>query len=85
MIYSKITFKITFYYKILICLACLYQLINATPLDDYVNKQDDNYKYEILKVDQFFDYKLYYINMTSQKWQNGKFGIEKINLKILIK
>lgn len=46
--------------------------IDGTPLDDYVNEPDDHYRYDILKEEQFFDYKLYYINMTSQKWQNGK-------------
>lgn len=49
-----------------------------TPLDDYVNTPDENYKYEIVETIQFFDYKLVYINMTSQKWQDGK--IKQINL-----
>ncbi|RMZ97242.1 autocrine proliferation repressor A-like [Brachionus plicatilis] len=54
----------------ILCFSSLYQLINGTSLDDYVNEPDDNYKYEILKMVEFVDYKLYYINMTSQKWQN---------------
>lgn len=45
---------------------------NQTPLDDYVNTPDEHYKYDIIDTVQFSDYKLVYINMTSQKWQDGK-------------
>lgn len=63
----------------------LYQLINGTPLDDYVNEPDDNYKYEILKMVEFVDYKLFYINMTSQKWQNGNYSLKlMIALRFLV-
>lgn len=55
----------------LILIVCL-GITLQTPLDDYVNTPDDNYKYEVIKITQFFDYKLVYINMTSQKWQDGK-------------
>ncbi|RNA00194.1 autocrine proliferation repressor A-like [Brachionus plicatilis] len=61
---------------------CLNSSIYSTPLDDYVNSKDDHYKYEILKVEQFSDYKLFYINMTSQKWQDEKL---KMNSRVVQK
>lgn len=42
--------------------------LNSTPLDDYVNTPDDHYKYDLLKVYEMKGYKLYILNMTSQKW-----------------
>lgn len=48
-----------------------------TPLDDYVNTPDEHYKYEVIETVQFSDYKLVYINMTSQKWQDGKRFLKK--------
>ncbi|XP_064606085.1 autocrine proliferation repressor protein A-like [Liolophura sinensis] len=41
----------------------------STPLDDYVNKADPNYKYEVLDWKYRGDgFTLYLINMTSQQW-----------------
>lgn len=61
------------FYSILILLACfnlLTSFASATPLDDYVNTPDDHYKYELLTTYNETGYKLYILNMTSQKWQN---------------
>ena len=44
----------------------------ATPLDDYVNKPDSNYNYKLVKAYSQTGYTLYILNMTSQKWQDGK-------------
>ncbi|WAQ96729.1 APRA-like protein [Mya arenaria] len=41
----------------------------ATPLDDYVNKPDPTYKYDILETFGGPGYTLYNINMTSQTWK----------------
>jgi PhoPQ-activated pathogenicity-related protein len=48
--------------------------ISATPLDDYVNTPDPHYKYELIYTynDQV-DYKIYILNMTSQKWKDETF------------
>ncbi|CAF1105282.1 unnamed protein product [Brachionus calyciflorus] len=43
-------------------------VISATPLDDYVNQPDDHYKFELLKTYEMTGYKLYILNLTSQKW-----------------
>lgn len=44
----------------------------ATPLDDYVNKPDPTYKYELIGDPETNDgYTTYYVNLTSQTWLNG--------------
>ncbi len=45
---------------------------NATPLDDYVFKPDDHYRYEIMRTYKMDGYTLFALNMTSQKWLDGK-------------
>ena len=53
--------------------ALLLRGISSTPLDDYVNAPDSHYKYE--EVAQPFEgdgYMTYFLNMTSQKWLNGR-------------
>lgn len=40
----------------------------ATPLDDYVNTPDPHYKYDLIKTYEMTGYKIYILNMTSQKW-----------------
>lgn len=52
--------------------------INNTPLDDYVNKPDSNYKYELIQTYDLTDYKLYILNMTSQKWLNETIIVNSI-------
>ena len=47
---------------------CLTAYITTTPLDDYVNQPDDHYKFELLKTHDMNGYKLYILNLTSQKW-----------------
>lgn len=42
--------------------------LSATPLDDYVNTPDSHYKYELIKSYVMPGYKLFVLNMTSQKW-----------------
>ncbi|XP_077979950.1 autocrine proliferation repressor protein A-like [Glandiceps talaboti] len=47
--------------------------VHATPLDDYVNRPDTHYKYEILSTHYEADeYTVYIVNMTSQKWLTDK-------------
>jgi PhoPQ-activated pathogenicity-related protein len=41
---------------------------NATPLDDYVNAPDSHFSYSMIKTYEMTGYKLYVLNMTSQKW-----------------
>jgi PhoPQ-activated pathogenicity-related protein len=41
---------------------------NATPLDDYVNEPDPHYNYYLLKTYVMTGYRLFILNMTSQKW-----------------
>ena len=56
-------------------------LIDCTPLDDYVNKFDPNYHFEVLDWTYKGDgFTMYSLNMTSQKWLTGKW---KSNLKVL--
>ena len=45
----------------------------GTPLDDYVNAPDSHYEYRDLgQPFRGADYTTYFLNMTSQKWLNGK-------------
>ena len=48
-------------------------LAAGTPLDDYVNAPDPHYEYRDLgKPFRGADYTTHFLNMTSQKWLNGK-------------
>lgn len=42
----------------------------TTPLDDYVNEPDPHYNYTLITTQQEVDFKVYIINMTSQKWMD---------------
>ena len=44
----------------------------GTPLDDYVNKPDPSYKYDVLHSERGTNYTTYYLNMTSQTWKPSK-------------
>ena len=48
-------------------------LAEATPLDDYVNKPDSNYKWFLVKAYSMTGYSVYVLNVTSQKWLDGCF------------
>ena len=43
----------------------------STPLDDYVNAYDSHYNYSLIKTYVMTGYKLFILNMTSQKWYDG--------------
>ena len=50
-------------------LALLALEIGCTPLEDYVNKPDDTYRYEDLGDPvKGLGYTTYFINLTSQTW-----------------
>ena len=44
----------------------------ATPLDDYVNKPDPTYRYDVIGKLRGPTYTLYTVNMTSQTWKPGE-------------
>jgi hypothetical protein len=44
----------------------------ATPLDDYVNTPDPMFSWKRLETYRLPTYTLYVLNMTSQKWGDGK-------------
>ena len=60
-------------------------VINATPLDDYVNAPDPNYGYELLQTYEMTGYTLYILNFTSQKWLDGNFNASKLHLLIYLR
>jgi hypothetical protein len=45
--------------------------LSATPLDDYVKAPDPHFNYELIKTYEMDGYKLFILNMTSQKWLDG--------------
>lgn len=51
-----------------------------TPLDDYVFQFDPNYGYQLIQTYELSGYKLFILNMTSQKWQDGKFNLNYKNV-----
>ena len=44
----------------------------ATPLDDYVNRPDPTYEYNLLSKVRGVTHTLYSLNMTSQTWKASK-------------
>jgi hypothetical protein len=46
--------------------------VSSTPLDDYVNAPDDHYGYQLIKTYNMTGYTLYILNLTSQKWLDGR-------------
>jgi PhoPQ-activated pathogenicity-related protein len=52
---------------------CLIATINSSPLDDYVNAPDDHFKYELIYTYDRVGFKVYVLNMTSQKWKDESF------------
>lgn len=57
--------------RIILCTLSVFVFLNhtlSTPLDDYVNQPDSHFKYELIKTYELEGYKLFILNMTSQKW-----------------
>ncbi|CAF1366256.1 unnamed protein product, partial [Rotaria sordida] len=50
----------------------------ATPLDDYVNAPDPYFSWTIIETYEEPDYKLYIVNLTSQKWIDETFSSRPI-------
>src|SRR4051794_17450811 len=45
-------------------------VVSATPLDDYVNKPDNTYKWEMINSVRGLNFTAYNIKLTSQTWMN---------------
>lgn len=50
----------------------------ATPLDDYVNTPDPHFNYTLIQTYTRVGYKVYVLNMTSQKWKDETFVVNPI-------
>ena len=74
--------------KLQICLVLLkiiqFCSILCTPLDDYVNKQDGSYKYEIINTIKVNGFTQYFLNMTSQTWLNPNLVSQSIWFHYLV-
>ena len=72
-IYTKLGMQQTTFHVLVIFFGTLLLLgvTIGTPLDDYVNRPDPTYKYDILEAIEGPGYTLYNINMTSQTWKPG--------------
>ncbi len=53
---------------LLLLLSLLLSAVFGTPLDDYVQKPDPNFKYTLLSTQTAGDVTAYIYNMTSQQW-----------------
>lgn len=49
--------------------------MRATPLDDYVHREDPHYQYSEIGAYRGPEYTMYTLNMTSQKWKTGRFRL----------
>lgn len=49
--------------------------MRATPLDDYVHREDPHYQYSEIGSYRGPEYTMYTLNMTSQKWKTGRFRL----------
>ena len=47
--------------------------LKCTPLDDYVNRLDLTYNYDVMSRWEREGYTVHNINLTSQTWKTGKF------------
>ena len=58
-----------------VCVVLLAAHAYGGPLEDYVNRFDPHYKYDVLKNYTYKgpDFTLYILNMTSQKWKDGTY------------
>lgn len=47
--------------------------VSSSPLDDYVQRDDGYFKYEVLRDQTYFSpgVTTFVLNMTSQKWLSG--------------
>lgn len=59
--------------KGVLTLLLFFKFGHQTPLDDYVFQEDPHYNYKLIHSYELNGYKLFIFNMTSQKWQDGKF------------
>lgn len=57
--------------KLAIFLFAFKSIVLSSPLDDYVNLPDPFYNYSLIKTYTLPTYKLFILNMTSQKWLDG--------------
>ena len=56
-----------------VCFLLVILNVKSTPLDDYVNEPDPHFNYTLIKVQQEVGFKLYILNMTSQKWMDESY------------
>ncbi len=56
----------------IVIFACVLNGYLATPLDDYVNTPDSMFSWKLLETYPETSDTLYILNMTSQKWFDGK-------------
>lgn len=47
-------------------------IIDGTPLDDYVNKPDPTYSWKLIETYPSSQYTVYVLNLTSQQWFDGR-------------
>lgn len=58
--------------QVLLSFLCFCAVCGSTPLDDYVNRPDSTYKYDVLDtVIEQDGFTIHYLNMTSQTWLTG--------------
>lgn len=53
-----------------VAIVSVLNIINGTPLDDYVNKPDPTFGWKLLKTHEAITHTRYVLNMTSQSWFN---------------
>lgn len=60
------------YFFLFISLVITFKITSGSPLDDYVNAPDPHFRWTQLQMFPYSLYTIYVLNMTSQKWFDGK-------------
>ena len=58
--------------SLLVAFVSVLNIINGTPLDDYVNKPDPTFGWKLLRTHEALTHTRYVLNMTSQRWFDCK-------------
>jgi len=56
----------------LLLFVCCIHPYEFTPLDDYVHADDPHFSWDVIKIYNELEFKIYVLNFTSQKWLDGR-------------
>lgn len=69
---------------IVLVTCCIHQC-EFTPLDDYVHADDPHFGWNLIRVHDELEFKVYILNFTSQKWFDGNFVLNLMKLSFVLR